>query len=124
MVCQMSKRIQRKRIKGWKMPLNTVYVGRPSKWGNPFLEEADIIYVMASHCRKFMSPWVVYQWGRTITAVQLFRDLMMDLNSHPTNKAIRARFELMRDTILDLRGKDLACWCALDQPCHTDVLLE
>jgi hypothetical protein len=30
------KRIQRKRVKGWKMPPNTVYVGRPSKWGNPF----------------------------------------------------------------------------------------
>ena len=23
-----------------------------------------------------------------------------------------------------LRGKDLACWCPLDQPCHSDVLLE
>lgn len=23
-----------------------------------------------------------------------------------------------------LRGKSLACWCALDQPCHADVLLE
>lgn len=23
----------------------------------------------------------------------------------------------------ELRGKDLACWCALDQPCHADVLL-
>lgn len=23
-----------------------------------------------------------------------------------------------------LRGKDLACWCALDQPCHADVLLK
>jgi hypothetical protein len=22
-----------------------------------------------------------------------------------------------------LRGKDLACWCPLDQPCHADVLL-
>lgn len=30
------KRIQRKRIKGWRMPPNTVYVGRPSRWGNPF----------------------------------------------------------------------------------------
>lgn len=35
----MSKpvRIQRKRTKGWKMPANTVYVGRPTKWGNPFV---------------------------------------------------------------------------------------
>lgn len=24
----------------------------------------------------------------------------------------------------DLRGRDLACWCPLDQPCHADVLLE
>jgi hypothetical protein len=23
-----------------------------------------------------------------------------------------------------LRGKDLACWCKLDEPCHADVLLE
>ena len=23
-----------------------------------------------------------------------------------------------------LAGKDLACWCPLDQPCHADVLLE
>ena len=30
------KRIQRKRSKGWKMPPNTIYVGRPTKWGNPF----------------------------------------------------------------------------------------
>jgi hypothetical protein len=23
----------------------------------------------------------------------------------------------------DLGGKDLACWCPLDQPCHADILL-
>ena len=23
----------------------------------------------------------------------------------------------------ELRGKNLACWCRLDQPCHADVLL-
>lgn len=28
-------RIQRKRTAGWHMPENTVYVGRPGKWGNP-----------------------------------------------------------------------------------------
>ena len=30
------RRIQRRRTKGWQMPENTVYVGRPTKWGNPF----------------------------------------------------------------------------------------
>ena len=24
----------------------------------------------------------------------------------------------------ELRGRDLVCWCPLDQPCHADVLLE
>ena len=26
--------------------------------------------------------------------------------------------------VAELRGKNLACWCPLDQPCHADVLLE
>ena len=26
--------------------------------------------------------------------------------------------------LVGLVGKDLACWCPLDQPCHADVLLE
>jgi len=26
--------------------------------------------------------------------------------------------------VSELRGKNLACWCPLDQPCHADVLLE
>lgn len=30
------QRIQRTRLKGFKMPPNTVYVGRPTKWGNPW----------------------------------------------------------------------------------------
>ena len=35
-------RIQRKRTKGWRMPANTRYVGRPTRFGNPFgLREYD-----------------------------------------------------------------------------------
>ncbi len=34
------KRIQRSRAKGWRMPPNTVYVGRPSLFGNPFIGDA------------------------------------------------------------------------------------
>ena len=32
----MPERIQRSRAKGWRMPADTIYVGRGSKWGNPF----------------------------------------------------------------------------------------
>ena len=36
------KRFQVKRSKGWKMPKNAVYVGRPTKWGNPFKISASV----------------------------------------------------------------------------------
>lgn len=26
--------------------------------------------------------------------------------------------------VAELKGKDLACWCRLDQKCHADILLE
>lgn len=29
-------RVQRRRTKGWRMPENAVYVGRPSKYGNEY----------------------------------------------------------------------------------------
>ncbi len=87
----MNKRIQRKRSKGWTMPPNTVYVGRPSRWGNSYS---------------------VREYGPTL-AVVLYRQQMLDLE--------RAGFTL---DLGELRGKDLACWCSLDQPCHADVLLE
>lgn len=35
------KRIQRKRTKGWKMPQNAIYVGRPSAYGNDFVVGVD-----------------------------------------------------------------------------------
>lgn len=82
----MAERIQRRRTKGWRMPEGAVYVGRPSRWGNPF--------VMFSRMQ----------------AVAVFRPFATDL-------AKVGWFE-------PLRGRDLACWCPLDQPCHADVLLE
>lgn len=85
----MAKRIQRKRTKGWRLPANAVYVGRPTQWGNPYS---------------------VTLAGRT-AAVERYRSLLAE---HPGAKA----------WTMSLRGKDLACWCPLDQPCHADVLLE
>lgn len=28
------------------------------------------------------------------------------------------------DFLDPLKGKDLVCWCALDQPCHADIIIE
>ena len=84
------KRVQRKRIKGWKMPVNTVYVGRPTKWGNPFKIDA---YNSSKDALRRYQFWL--------------KERLKD-NPHFLD---------------ELKGKDLACWCRLDQPCHADVLL-
>jgi len=85
------KRIQRKRTKGWKMPPNTVYVGRPSKWGNPFKIDE---YNNRSDVLRRYEFWLT----------ERLKD-----NPHFLD---------------ELKGKDLACWCPLDEPCHADVLLK
>ncbi len=96
------KRIQRKRTKGWRMPEGVVYVGRPSAWGNP------------------------YHRSDPAAAVELFRGLLAQAPIADGITWSRAKAgETVYDTIRrELAGKDLACWCPLDQPCHADVLLE
>ena len=34
------------------------------------------------------------------------------------------RYVLPGLPVHELRGKDLACWCSLDSPCHGDPLLK
>lgn len=97
----MPQRIQRRRTAGSRMPEGAVYVGRPSRWGNPFRRGDDT-----------PESWAY--------AVELFRRMLAlwpvghGLYPYPTRAEIRT----------ELAGKDLACWCPLDQPCHADVLLE
>ena len=89
------KRIQRSRAKGWKMPANAIYVGRPTVWGNPYVVGSELMN------------------GETLTAekaVELYEQHLADNFNE-------------RDIRHCLHDKDLACWCALDQPCHADVLL-
>jgi hypothetical protein len=96
-VSTMPIRIQRSRAKGWRMPANTIYVGRPSRYGNKYRpgRHGD-----AAECvRKFREDW---EYGL----------------AHPLGSV------LLNATLNELRGHDLACWCALDLPCHADVLLE
>jgi hypothetical protein len=85
-------RIQRRRTAGWRMPDSAVYVGRPTRWGNPY-----------PHTGTPASRAAV---------VAAYRDL---LDRDPDLTAAARRL---------LAGRDLACWCPPEQPCHADVLLE
>lgn len=100
------KRIQRKRTKGWRMPANAVYVGRPTKWGNPF----EIVDVLDAFCGD---------------KVEARADCIRSYREHVV-RGEEAYIALASavDAIRELRGKDLVCWCPLDLPCHADVLLE
>jgi len=116
-------RIQRKRTKGWRMPEGTIYVGRPTRWGNPYqvgdratvhghdsddlIEEIEIPVTAAMAVEAFRVHW----------EMRLTVFVAGDAEDIAYVAARRAELE-------ELRGKDLACWCPLDQPCHTDVLLE
>lgn len=73
------------------MPANTVYVGRPSKWGNPYP-------LYAEYDRQLV--------------IDLYRGWL------------EAKLEKDSHFLDELKGKDLACWCPLDKPCHADIILK
>lgn len=103
------KRIQRKRTKGWTMPPNTVYVGRPTKWGNPFP-----IDVYGDQAIEVYRRWLL---GKMTV------DEMNRLSYHGDPRlGLPGRRRLVQPH--ELRGKDLACWCKEGAPCHADILLE
>lgn len=90
----MPARVQRKRTKGWRLPVGAVCVTRPGRWGNPHKPGPFGKHPTAFECVAFFRQWA------------------------------EKRATEEPDWLAPLRGKDLACFCALDQPCHADVLLE
>jgi hypothetical protein len=73
--------------------MNAIYVGRPTKWGNPYKVGVDNCTV-----------------EETVTFYR--RDLIA--GSLPFT---------IDDVRRELKGRDLACWCKPGAPCHADVLL-
>lgn len=116
-------RIQRKRTKGWKMPENTVYVGRPSKWGNPIILDGDCIYIDISYRRKMVYPGAFWTVGDTEDVVYLFEKIIMGTQFANHNLQYWSNYFKKLD-LSELKGKNLACWCPLDKPCHADILLK
>ncbi|SRR6266540_4068021 len=89
------RRIQLSRRRGWRKPTGAVVVARPSTWGNPFVIDS----------------------GRSrAEAVEQFEHAVV----HGDVASLRLTVAEIRR---ELAGRDLACWCPLDEPCHADVLL-
>jgi hypothetical protein len=88
-------RVQLSRKKGWKMPQNTVKVARPSKYGNPH--------------RIGFCPIC----GVDHTREEAVAEFEAETNFPDVQQRIRE----------ELAGKNIACFCRLDEVCHGDVLL-
>jgi hypothetical protein len=92
------QRIQLRRTKGWRMPPNTTKVDRSTRWGNPYSHQLGGRAAAVERFRKPVLPAGFWSWGGERSTID--------------------------DVRRELVGKNLACWCPLDEPCHADVLLE
>jgi hypothetical protein len=101
------------------MPPNTVYVGRGSPWGNPWrvVQTRNGKWWCEIADRVHRGPLPDRETA-VFTAVAAFRRMILN------PLAFGMELDFAPEKIARLRGKHLACWCALDQPCHADVLLE
>ena len=94
----MSKpvRMRRTQWKHWICPVGAEYCGRPSKYGNPY---------------------TVKEYGRA-GCLKRFRRMLRD-------KKVREEMNYPSDKVIqkELKGKNLICWCGLNEDCHVNDLL-
>lgn len=90
-------------------------VARPSRWGNPYKVRENAAFggweVFGNSQVTWSEDSPLSREEASRIAVDYFRDYV------PIGSIRHREFEIA------LEGKDLACWCPLDQPCHADVLL-
>lgn len=98
----LTTRVQRSRAKGYRAPEGSVYVGRPSVFGNPFGLDRHT----PAEAVRLYGEWLV---GR--------EDLQGDAKLQQRRRALLL-------VLPGLRGKTLTCWCPVGQPCHADYLCQ
>ena len=107
------QRIQRSRRKGIKLPDGAVYVGRPTRWGNPFTDRRW------GHAKAVIlhKAWLQGHLG----ALSLER---MGYCPAEIEALGRARIAVLTN-LHRLAGKDLACWCPVSSDwCHAQILID
>jgi len=118
----MVKRIQRKRTKGYKMPPGSVYVGRPTKWGNPFVVGREMTAWQKAFIATQLFPFdkIAEEYRRGTFSQPLTLEKSLEYYQ------IHIEFQVKNGNLdlSELHGKDLACWCALNKKCHADILLK
>ena len=115
------RRIKRQRTEGWRLadatsnPNGAVIVSRPSRFGNPFtLKDAIEAEFTDPHSACALN---FAEWLRVGTEGGWYEETYRIGRNVYDRRRILAELDT-------LRGKDLACTCPLDKPCHADVLLK
>lgn len=112
----MPERIQRKRSRGWRMPENTVVVTRGTKHGNPFRVGG---WFKVGRGRGF--PGMAWCEALDERYAAGFTKIKTAAQAVEFYKLYVERYKI---DLSELRGKNLACWCAVGEPCHADFQLE
>lgn len=117
----MPERIQLSRARGFNLQahslslngLPAVVVARPGAWGNPHRVWRD------------GGQWVVSSRGHEHHPVASRAEgIALAVAKHREDCLKAAPFYGSATAFLELRGKNLACWCKAEAPCHAEVLLQ
>ncbi len=106
------------------MPEGALYVGRPTKWGNPFTPDNYRFCTSAGERPATIAECVA------LYRAHLTCDDPRCLDVHGDGSGVMEHSWTAGLDVTELRGKDLACWCPLEDehgnrvPCHADVLVE
>jgi hypothetical protein len=119
----MPKRIQMTRQHPWRADNpDAVVVARPTKWGNPFkvtrmrdAVDGVLVWFVDDTRDPGRSTLAAFGQGRSDEPEYLAFSVAVEAFEREVAPTL---------DVAALRGRDLACWCPLDQPCHADVLLE
>jgi Domain of unknown function (DUF4326) len=106
-------RVQRSRRKGSKLPPGTIYVGRPTMWGNPFATGKH------GHAKAVIlhRRWL----AGTLAALSLER---MGYCPAEIDALARLRSRVLAE-VAHLAGQSVACWCPPGSKwCHAETLLD
>lgn len=106
--------VQQKRTKGWRKPPDTVSVARPGPYGNPYTVKGAREMGYKGTDRE-LAQFCVDSFERD------WRDAIKSANTPPRSPYMPFGKPVYLGPLL---GKNLMCWCGLDQPCHRNVLLK
>lgn len=124
---------QRKQVSPNGLP--TVYVGSGSRWSNPFklVKQSSGKWTIqtdgSERCNKLLIKHchAIYDTKdeAAADAINCYSHWLLPYNR---KEGSMSEFYLsmsnIEDIVASLKGRNLSCWCSIDEKCHADLLIE